>query len=162
MAPEIWSTTDRIFCPFGLFFVPFSPYGSRKSKFWKNEKNAWRYYHFGHVHHTWNPIIYGFWDMECDGQNFLSFQTLFLPSYPPKNLKNQTFEKMKKHVELSYFTHLYHKWQPYNVWLLRYGHNCLLFWTIYCPFTTLRTQKNKNFEKREKTLEILWFYTCVW
>ena len=34
--------------------------------------------------------------MESDGHNFLSFWTVFLPFYPPNNLKDQNFEKMKK------------------------------------------------------------------
>ena len=33
-------------------------------------------------------MIYGSWDMECDGQNFLSFWTIFYP-FTPKNSKNQ-------------------------------------------------------------------------
>ena len=93
---------------------------------------------------------------------FCHFRIFFCPFTPLTTWKIKLLKKWKNTWSYYHFTHLYHKWQPYNVWLLRYGHNCLLFWTIYCPFTTLRTQKNKNFEKREKTLEILWFYTCVW
>ena len=57
--------------------------------------------------------------MEHDRQTFLSFWTIFLPLYPPKNLKNPTFEKMKKnnnkkqkkkqtnkkkHLDISFYT----------------------------------------------------------
>ena len=28
---------------------------------------------------------------------------------------------------------------------------CILFWTIFCPFTPLTVQKNKNFEKNGKS-----------
>ena len=43
----IWHVTDVlvIFC-FGLFFALLPPYQPRKSKFHKNDKNAWRYHHF--------------------------------------------------------------------------------------------------------------------
>ena len=34
-------------------------------------------------------------DMECNGQKFLSFWTVFA-LLPPNNPKNQNFEKMKK------------------------------------------------------------------
>ena len=34
--------------------------------------------------------------MKRDGQNFLSFWTVFLPFYLPNNPKNQNFGKLKK------------------------------------------------------------------
>ena len=49
MVPQIWSATDRIFCHFGLFFALLPTYQPEKSKFWKNQKIDWRYYHFTHV-----------------------------------------------------------------------------------------------------------------
>ena len=42
--PEIWSKRDKMFCHFGPFFALLPHQQSTKSKFWKNEKNAWRYY----------------------------------------------------------------------------------------------------------------------
>ena len=44
---------------------------------------------------NYNHMMYGSRDIECDGQNFLSFWTIFA-HLPPKNPKNQNFEKMKK------------------------------------------------------------------
>ena len=38
IVPVMWSATDIIFCPSGLFFALFPLYWPRKSKFWKNEK----------------------------------------------------------------------------------------------------------------------------
>ena len=52
MVPEIWSVVDKSFCHYRPFFALFSPYGPRKSKFWKNEKKTWRY-HFTNVYHKW-------------------------------------------------------------------------------------------------------------
>ena len=97
----------------------------------------------------------------------MSFWAIFCPfttPYPPlmiqkiKILKknNKKMKKMPQDVILSYihvyhkdhinyhFTHLYHKWQSYDVSGLMYGswdmkrdrHNFLSFWTIFCPFTT--------------------------
>ena len=72
----------------------------------------------------------------------------FLPFQPSHNSENQNF-KIEK-------THLYHTWQSYDVCLLRYGvwrTKFLLFWTVFCPFTTpppspsSNNPKNQNFEK---------------
>ena len=61
---------------------------------------------------------------------------------------------------------MHHKWQSCAVWFLRYGaafdgHNFLSFWTFFCRFTPLSTQKIKVLKKLKKCLEILPFYTCV-
>ena len=40
-------------------------------------------------------MMHGSSDMECNGQMFLSFLTVFC-LLPPNNPKNQNFEKMKK------------------------------------------------------------------
>ena len=76
IVPAIWSATDRIYCP----FRPFSALGRgyplqlRKSKFWKNEKEAWTY-HITQVNHK--CMMYGSWDMKHDRQNFSSFWAIF-------------------------------------------------------------------------------------
>ena len=101
-----WQSYDVWFLTYGVqhttFFVifdhscPFTPITTRKLKFWKNEENTWRYYHFTHVYHKWHSydvwfLRYGVWQTEIFVilDNFLHF-------YPPKNLENQNFEKMKK------------------------------------------------------------------
>ena len=43
------------FLSFWNIFCPFTPWERGKSKSWKNEKNAWRHYHFTHC--TINEII---------------------------------------------------------------------------------------------------------
>ena len=40
-------------------------------------------------------MIYGSWDIECDRLKLVTLGH-FLPFYPPKNQKNQNFEKMKQ------------------------------------------------------------------
>ena len=122
MVPEIWSTTDRIFCHSGpffailpsfallpFFFLPFCPltfftfylfctflpYVPRKSKFWKNEKNTWRCYHFTNVYHNVWFLRYGV--------QFCHFGQFFALLPQPNNPKNQNFEKMKKYLEISSF-----------------------------------------------------------
>ena len=60
----IWSARENLLYPLQL----------RKSKFWKNEKEAWTY-HITQVNHK--CMMYGSWDMKHDRQNFLSFWAIF-------------------------------------------------------------------------------------
>ena len=57
---------------FLLFWAIFCPF-TRKSKFWKNEKNIRDNIILYMCTLKDNHMMYGSWDMECDGQNFLSF-----------------------------------------------------------------------------------------
>ena len=73
--PEIWSTIGN-FCHSGPFFLPFYPIMDPENlNFQKNEKNTWTYYHFTNINDS--HMMYGSPDMECNGQNFLSFWTIF-------------------------------------------------------------------------------------
>ena len=50
-APEIWHVTHAILIfHFGIFFAFLPPKLTKKSKFQKNEKTAWRYHHFTHLY----------------------------------------------------------------------------------------------------------------
>ena len=51
--------------------------------------------------------MHGSRDMEHDRQNFLTYWTIFCPFYPPKNLENQNFEKMKNTPEDNIILHKY-------------------------------------------------------
>ena len=87
MIPEIWNMTDRIFCHFGPFFAllppPLKPLKPLKSKFWNNEKNNWRYYHFTQVYKNHDHMLYCSRDMVCDLCNcYCSFWTIFCPFVP--------------------------------------------------------------------------------
>ena len=48
-----WDTEHnrQNFLSFQALFYPFNPLQPRKLKFWNNEKNPWRYYHFEHEYH---------------------------------------------------------------------------------------------------------------
>ena len=48
-----------------------------------------------------------------------------------------------------------------EIWSPIKGQNFLSFWTIFCPFTLLTTQKIKSLKNWKKRLEILSFYICV-
>ena len=68
----------------------------------------------------------------------------------PGNQENQTFEILKKIPGDIIILHMYHKWQSYDAWFWDVEHNrqnFLSFWTIFCPFTPLTTQKLKFLKK---------------
>ena len=80
--PEIRSETYRTFCHFGPLFalLPFD--GPKKSKFWKNEKNTWRYYHFTNVYHKWQSYDVWFLRYGVQQTELLVFWTIFSPFTP--------------------------------------------------------------------------------
>ena len=96
MVPEISRATDRIFCHFGLFFLPlYLPLKQHeKSKYWKNEKN-WRYLHLSTINE--NHMMYDSWDMEHDRKNLADFRP-FLITQRIKILK-----AWMKHLVISSF-----------------------------------------------------------
>ena len=58
-----------------------------------------------------------------------------------------------------YILNKYH--MMHDSWNVRHNRQFLSFRTIFCPFTTLTTQKIKILKNWKKDLEILSFYTCV-
>ena len=74
----------------------------------------------------------------------------FLPFYPPDNPKNQNFEKTKAtpgdiilHICIINDNHM-----MYDFWDTKFNRqNFLSFWTIFCIFTHLTTQKTKIFKR---------------
>ena len=141
-------------------FLPFDPPNSPKNQnFEKNEKQKKTPGDITILHMCFineNHMMYGSWDKERDRQNFFLLRTFFFVYLPPNNPENQNFEKWKKRVEIS-FTQVYHKWQSYDAWFLRY----LSFWVIFCSFTPLTTQKVKILKKWKKQLDISSFYTGI-
>ena len=150
---ESWDTepvSDRTFCHFGAFFALTPPNNPKNQNFEKYEKTTWRYYHFTHVYKNNNRLMYGSWDVERDGENFMSFW-IFCCLLCPNNPENQNFDKLKKtpgDIIISNVCTIYDNHMMYGSWdIKRYGPNFLLFWTIFCPFTALTTQKIKTLKK---------------
>ena len=84
-------------------------------------------------------MMHGFWDIKCKKQSLLSLWVIFCPLTLRTTKKIKIFKKLKKTlVKYYHFTLVYHKWQPYNVWFLRYQirqsiicHFVLLFALVY-------------------------------
>ena len=135
MIPEIWSATDRIFCHFGLFFDILPRSQSKKSKFWKNEKNSQRYYHFTQAYHKWRS--YDIWFLRYGAQQTEFFVILdhFFSFYPSNNLKNQNFEKTKKtpgDITILHMCTINDDHMIYGSWdMERDGQNFLSFWSVF-------------------------------
>ena len=125
MIPDISSTTDKFFCHFRLFLALLTPNNPANQNFEKNEKNSWRYYHFKHEYPKWKS--HDVWFLRYGARktifsHFGPFFALLKPPPPPptttqriKILKNE-----KNTWQYHHFTQVYHKWQLYDIWFLRY------------------------------------------
>ena len=99
-------------------------------------------------------MIHGSWDMEFNRQNFFVILDNFLLFYLPNNPKNKDFEKMKKAPGDIITLHMYHKWQSFDAWFLRYGVWRTQFFCnfrLFFAFLPPNNLKNQNFEKLKKT-----------
>ena len=124
MILEIWSTHQTWFLSFCTIFCHFISLTTPKTKILKNEKKA------GDIilqmcTMNGNHMMYGSWEMERDGQNFLSFWTFFCPFTPVTTKKIIILKKWKKYQEISSFYKSASKimiisplFLRYNVWLI--------------------------------------------
>ena len=83
----------------------------------------------------------------------------FLPFCSPMDPENQNFETVKKNAWRYYhFTKMYHEWQSYDVWFLRYGARrtfwTISFWTVFFPPNPPPQPPKSKFWKMKKHLEI--------
>ena len=100
----------------------------------------------------------------CHFRSFFALLTLMIPKIkilqPPDKLQNQNF-KIEKNTQRYYnLTHLYQKWQSYDVWFLRYWAWQTEFFCHFGPFFAL-LPPNKILKKWKNFLEISSFYTSV-
>ena len=120
MVPEMWSTTDKVFCHFGPFFALFlpRPSNSENQNFEKLKKTPGDIIILHMYTIIDNHVMYGSWNMECDGHFVLSFWTIFCP-FNPSPLTTQKLKikkKMKKapgditilHICIKYYDHMMH------------------------------------------------------
>ena len=84
------------FLPF--YHPPSTSSQPRKSKFWKNEKITWIYYHFTYVYHKWPSYNAWFLRYRAQKTEFFVILNHFLQFYPSKNLLNQNFWKIEKRL----------------------------------------------------------------
>ena len=97
--------------------------------------------------------------------NFCQFGHFFCSFTPLLTEKIKILKKLKNTGDII-ILHVYHKWQSYDVWYLRYGMRRTNFFDswggILCSFTSLATRKIKILKKwKKKRMEISSFYTSV-
>ena len=135
MLPEKWNMTNIIFCHFGPFFAFLPHYWSQKQNLGINVKKTWRYYPITHVYHKWRSYDVCFLKYKAQQTEFFLILDHFLLFYPPKNLKNQSFEKMKKKKHLKILSFYTCKPQMMIIWCMVpeiwSETEFLSFWTIF-------------------------------
>ena len=82
--------------PFGIYWWTLK--NPKKSEFWENEKNYWRYHHFINVYQKPQSYEIQFLDPEIQSETVIldHFWLIAPPSISLNNPENQNFEKMKK------------------------------------------------------------------
>ena len=123
--------------------------------FKKIKKNTWRYHYFTPFYQTvwWYDLLFLRYKLsQIETGNYRSFFAL-LP--PPKNPKNQNFEKMTKLLEISSFYSYVPKTTIIWVVFLEIPEwdrqNFLPFWTIFFPLPPKQPRKS-NFWKNENSI----------
>ena len=164
---EIWSTTDN-FLSFWTIFLPFyTPNNLKNQNFEKIKIKPADIIILHMCTINGNHMMYGSWDMKHDGQNFLSFWTIFSP-FTPLTWKIKILKKWRNHLEiLSFYTGISKItiiWCMIpDIWSVTMSCHFGLF---FCPFTPLTTQKIKSLKKwKKKKKKNTWRYyhfTCVY
>ena len=166
MFPEIWSTTDRISCHFGLFFALLPPMDRENQNFENMKLMSGDIIILHMCTINDNHMMNGSWDMECDRQNFLSIWTVFCPFTPPDNPKNKNFEKMNKRrgdIIILHMCSIDENHRMYGPWYMEPDRqNFLSFWTVFCPFTILTTAKIKILKNWKKNTWRYYHFTQVY
>ena len=167
-----WQSYDVWFMRYGAWqteffvildrFLPFYPTNNPKNQHFQRMEKSPEDIILHMCTKNDNHMMYGSWDIERE--NFLSFWTIFCPFTSLATWKIKILKNEKNSWRYYHFTQVYHKWQSYDVWFLRYEAWRTEFFVIldcFLPFYFPNNPKNQNFEKLKKTLEILSFYTCV-
>ena len=111
------------------YFLPTNNWQPRKPKFWKNQKNAHRYYHFTHMYHKWKSYDVCFLRYGVQQAQFFLILDDFFPFYPPNNPENQNAEKMKKmpgNIIISHKCIINDKNMMYDPWEMKRNRQNLL------------------------------------
>ena len=97
-------------------------------------------------------MMYGFWYIKHDRQDFLSFWAIFCPFTPLTIQKIKILKKWKKLLEILSFTQVYHKWQSYDMVpeISTATDRFLCHLWPFFAFIPPKNPKNKSFTKLKK------------
>ena len=160
---------DRTFCHFGLFFALVPPNNPEDQNFEKMEKTTGGIIILNMSTINENHMMYDSWDMEHDRQDFFLILDHFLPFYTPYPIwqprKSKFWKNENSTWRYHHFTQVYHKWQSYDIWLLRYDVHQTKFFchlgTFFSFLPPLTAWKMKNSKKWKKCHDISSFYTIA-
>ena len=141
-----------------------------KSKFSKNENNAWKYYPFTHLYHKWRS--YDVWFLKYKVRQTECYVILdhFLPFNTSGDQKKITILKNWKQILgdiiILHMCAINVNRMMSGSWATEGdGQNFLSVWVILCPFTPLTICKIKILkklkEKKKKRLEIIILQMCT-
>ena len=148
---EAWQT--EFFAILDHFLPFYPPNNSKNENFEKLKKNTWRCYHFSLCTINGNHMMYGFWDIACDGCNCsFSFCTSFCPFTPLTCLKNENLKKMKKtpgDIIILHQCTKNHNHKLYCSWDMVHDRcNChFSFWTIFALLPPTPTASKMKISK---------------
>ena len=150
MVPEIWSLWQTEFFIILGCFLPFYPSNNSKNQNFEKIKTTPADIIVLHMCTiNYSHMMYGSWDIKCNRHNFLSFWTVFCP-FTPLTTQNIKILKDEKNTWRYYhFTQVYHNWQSYDVWFLRYKAwqtGFFVIWECFLLFYPPNNPKNRNFE----------------
>ena len=107
-------------------------------------------------------MIYGSWNIRCNGQKFLLFRAIFCPFSPLTTWKIKTLKKTPGDITILHIFTTNDSHMIYGSWdMARDKCNYFLFWAIFCHFTPTTSRKIKILKKWKKHLEIPSFYICI-
>ena len=124
-----WQSYDAWFMRYGAWqteffvildrFLPFYPTNNPKNQHFQRMEKSPEDIILHMCTKNENHMMYGSWDIERE--NFLSFWTIFCPFTSLTTWKIKILKNEKNSWRYYHFTQVYHKWQSYGVWFLRYG-----------------------------------------
>ena len=134
-------------------------------EFWEREKKCWKCHHFTHVYrkpqsYEVRLLRYGVRQTEVS-----IIWASFCPFTSLTTRKIEILKKRKKHLEMSSFytcvPKITIKW--YMPPEIRSATDIIFlsFWTIFCPFTPLLTQKTKIWKNVKKPGDISLLHLCT-
>ena len=95
-----------------------------------------------------------------------NYGSFFAPWPLLKTQKSELWQKEKNCWRYHHFIHVYHKWQSYNAWFLRYEARQTEFFVIlgyFLPFYPSNSPKNQNEKKKMKNMhgDIIILHKCT-
>ena len=143
----LYSTVSIV--KFWTVFCPFASLTTQKIKIlkkWKKRPGDTTILNMCTINYS--HMRYGSWHIKCDGQNFLSFWTMFCP-FPslttPKIKTLKQWKKMLRDIIILHKCTRYDNHMMYGSWDMKHDRqNFLSFWTVFYP---LRTRKIKILKK---------------